>query len=89
MRKVESASSVQTAVISTFPASFPNSEVLAAPAGLTFEYPATSVLVAFSPLLTSESLAEQIAHLHATPIEAAEAKSYKAGRECHEVPTCD
>ena len=74
----------QTATISTFPASLPNVEVLSAPA-LTFEYPASSVRVAFSPLLISDSLAEQIALMHVTPISAAASKSYKAGRECDEV----
>ena len=74
----------QTAIISTFPASLPNAEVLSAPA-LTFEYPSSSVRVPFSPLLTSDSLAEQIALMHVTPISAAASKSHKAGQECDEV----
>ena len=74
----------QSVTISTFPASLPNAAVLSAPA-LTFEYPSSSVRVPFSLLLTSGSLAEQIALMHVTSISAAASKSQKAGKECDEV----
>ena len=57
-----------TAVISTFPASLPTTEVMSSVAAPTFVYPATSVRVAFSSLLKSTYFAKQISCLDETKL---------------------
>lgn len=57
------------AVISTFPASLPDNETLDSLKTPTFVYPTTSVRVAFSSLLQSDCLAEQISYLDEHTIE--------------------
>lgn len=56
----------QMAVISSFPASLPSHDVTSSIGAPTFVYPTTSVRVALSPLLQSDSLAELISYLDAT-----------------------
>lgn len=73
------------AVLSTFPASLPNEEVMSATGELTCVYPATSVRVECSPLLRSIDLAQQIAELHDMRTSTSSAKSHKAGVVCDEV----
>ena len=57
-----------TAVISTFPASLPTTEVMCSVAAPTFVYPATSVRLSFSSLLKSTLLAKQICLLDKTKL---------------------
>ena len=57
-----------TAVISTFPASLPITEVMFSVAAPTFVYPATSVRLSFSSLLKSTFLAKQICLLVETKL---------------------
>lgn len=73
------------AVLSTFPESLPNKEVLTAPGELTCVYPATSVRIERSQLLCSLEFAKQLAVLHRTRFSAASASSFKNGVECDEV----
>lgn len=57
------------AVLSTFPATLPDKEVLNSLEAPTFLYPTTSVRVKFSSLLQSDCLAEQISYMDANKIK--------------------
>lgn len=69
-------------VISTFPSSFSNKEVLGAKNGLKFVYPTASFCVCRTSLLKSQLLAEQIKYLHSTKIQEDILKLNETNKVC-------